>query len=188
MIDAIVSRGKMIAARLYLNWESLNRGSPLERVISMSTATAPCRKVCYGSFDEVVSDAQRAVRDKAGTTGNWSLGQILQHLALANEKTIDGFGFQAPFPVRMIGPLFKKRLLERGLTPGFQLSKKGSQALVPGETDADAALERLRHSFQRLQAETKRSPHPFLGRMSIDESNRLCLRHAELHLSFVKAS
>ena len=154
----------------------------------MSTATAPCRKVRYGSFDEVVSDAERAVREKAGTTGNWSLGQILEHLALANEKTIDGFGFQAPFPVRMIGPLFKKRLLERGLTPGFQLSKKGSQALVPGETDADAALEHFRHSVKRLQSEAKRSPHPFLGRMSIDESNRLCLRHAELHLSFVRAS
>ena len=116
------------------------------------------------------------------------MGQILEHLAIANDKSIDGFGFQAPLPIRMLGPLFKKRLLERGLTPGFQLSKKGSAVLVPGETDAQAALDHLRRSFERLQSESKRSPHPFLGAMTCDESNRLCLRHAELHMSFVKTT
>jgi hypothetical protein len=154
----------------------------------MSTATAPCRKVRYESFEQIVSDAERAVREKSQTTGNWSLGRILEHLAIANDKTIDGFGFRAPLPIRMIGPLFKKRLLKRGLTPGFQLSKQASAALVPNETDAEAALDHLRKSFIRLHSESNREPHPFLGRLSIDESNRLCLRHAELHMSFVKAS
>lgn len=146
------------------------------------------RKVRYDSFDSFLTDAQRAVQENAATTGKWSLGQILEHLAIANDKSIDGFGFQAPLPFRMIGPLFKKRVLERGLTPGFKLSKKGAAALVPGETDAGAALEHLRRSIGRLQSETRRSPHPFLGRMALDESNCLCLRHAELHMSFVKAS
>ena len=72
----------------------------------MSTATDSRRKVRYESFDQIVSDAERAVREKSPTTGNWSLGQILEHLAIANEKTIDGFGFQAPFPFRLVGPLF----------------------------------------------------------------------------------
>jgi hypothetical protein len=150
-------------------------------------AAAPCRKVRYESFDQIVSDAQRAVRDNAQTTGNWSLGQILEHLAIANEKTIDGFGFQAPFPVRLIGPFFKKRLLEQGLKPGIKLSKTATAALVPDRTDVQAALDHLRQSYQRLDSESKRSPHPFFGRMTRDESNRLCLRHAELHMSFVKA-
>ena len=86
------------------------------------------------------------------------------------------------------GTFLKKRLLKRGLKPGFQLSKKAAQVLVPDEVDADAALDHLRGSVQRLQSETKRSAHPFLGRMALDESNRLNLRHAELHMSFVKAS
>jgi hypothetical protein len=154
----------------------------------MPGPTAPCRKVRYESFEQIVSDAERAVRDQARTTGNWSLGQILEHLAIANEKTIDGFGFQAPFPIRMVGPLFKNRVLKRGLTPGFRLSKRASAALVPDETDVQAALDHLRRSFKRLDSESKRSPHPFLGRMTLHESNRLCLRHAELHMSFVKTS
>jgi hypothetical protein len=154
----------------------------------MPAAIAPCRKVRYESFDQIVSDAERAVRHQAQTTGNWSLGQILEHLAIANEKTIDGFGFQAPFPIRMVGPFFKNRVLERGLTPGFRLSRRAAAALVPDETDVGAALDHLRQSFKRLDTESKRSLHPFLGRLTLHESNRLCLRHAELHMSFVKAS
>jgi len=155
----------------------------------MSTATVSRRRVRYGSFDELLADAQRAVRDKAETTGNWSLGRILKHLAIGNEKSIDGFGFMAPLPVRIIAATFlKKRLLTRGLKPGFRLSKRAEQILVPDEIDPNDALDHLRRSVQRLQSETKRSPHPFLGRMDLDESNRMNLRHAELHMSFVKTS
>jgi hypothetical protein len=155
----------------------------------MSIATASRRPVRYNSFDDVLADAERAVQGKAETTGNWSLGRILEHLAIANEKSIDGFGFQAPLPVRMVaGTFLKKRILKQGLKPGFQLPKRGAQVLVPDEIDADAALDHLRRSVQRLKSESKRSPHPFLGRMALDESNCLNLRHAELHMSFVKLS
>jgi hypothetical protein len=160
-----------------------------EGVMIMSIDTAPRRQVRYNSFDEVLEDAERAVHGKAETTGNWSLGQILEHLAIANDKSIDGFGFQAPFPVRMIaGTFLKRRFLEKGLKPGFQLPKRGVEVLVPDEIDAGSALDHLRRSVQRLKSESKRSPHPFFGRMALDESNCLNLRHAELHMSFVRLS
>jgi len=155
----------------------------------MSTATVLRRQVHYNSFDAVLADAERAVHEKAGTTGKWSLARILEHLAISNEKSIDGFGFQAPLPVRLIASTFlKKRLLKHGLKPGFQLPKRAALVLVPDEVDADAALDHLRRSVRRLQSETKRSAHPFLGRMDLNDSNRLNLLHAELHMSFVKAS
>jgi hypothetical protein len=155
----------------------------------MSTATVSRRRVHYNSYDELLADAERAVHEKAGTTGNWSLGRILEHLAIGNDKSIDGFGFLAPLPVRMVAGMFlKRRLLSRGLKPGFRLPKRAEQILVPDEIDPNDALEHLRRSVQRLQSETKRSPHPFLGRMTLDESSRMSLRHAELHMSFVKAT
>ncbi len=152
----------------------------------MATATTTRRRVRYASIEEVVAEAERAVSANAPTTGNWSLGQILEHLAISNEKAIDGFGFSAPWPVRTIGRLVvKKRLLQKGLTPGFKLSPKAAAVLVPGETDAAAALEHLHKSVERLKTEEKRAPHPFLGPMTIEEGNQMCLRHAELHMSFV---
>jgi Protein of unknown function (DUF1569) len=152
-----------------------------------TAAAAPVRrKVRYNTLDELIADADRAVRAQAPTTGNWSLGQILEHLATANDKTIDGFGFQAPWPVRTIGRyVLKKRLLTNGLKPGFKLGPAASAVLVPGETDTAAALEHLRQSTQRLKSEQKCSAHPFLGPLTVDERNAICLRHAELHMSFV---
>jgi hypothetical protein len=154
----------------------------------MATATPTRRRLRYNSLDEVIADAERAVAANSATTGNWSLGQIIEHLATAHDKMIDGFGFTAPWPMQTLGHLFfKKRLLTKGMTPGFKLNPKAAAILVPGETDASAALEHLRKSTQRLKTEEKRSPHPFLGAMSVEEYDQLCLRHAELHMSFVNA-
>jgi hypothetical protein len=153
----------------------------------MATVASTRRHVRYSSLDEIVADAERAVRENAATTGNWTLGQILEHLALAQESMIDGFGFTTPWPVRTVGRVFfKNRLLTKGMTPGFKLPAKGAR-LIPGETDAAEAFEHLRKSADRLKAEQKRSAHPFLGPLTVDEAARLCLRHAELHMSFVTA-
>jgi hypothetical protein len=154
----------------------------------MATAIPARRRVRYSTLDEVVDDAARAVSANSVTTGKWSLGQILEHLAIAHDKMIDGFGFQAPLPIRTVGRLFlKKRLLVKGLTPGFRLNPRAAAVLVPDEIDASAALEHLRQSTERLKTEQKRSAHPFLGPMTVDECTQLCLRHAELHMSFVTA-
>jgi hypothetical protein len=84
------------------------------------------------------------------------------------------------------GTFLKRRILKKGLKPGFRLPQRAAQVLVPEEISADAALDHLRRSVGRLKSEMKRSPHPFLGSMKIEESNCLNLRHAELHMSFVK--
>jgi Protein of unknown function (DUF1569) len=153
----------------------------------MSTTVPERRRVKYTCFQDVAADAERAVQQNAPTTGNWSLGQILEHLAIGDEKTIDGFEFAAPWPVQLVARLFlKKRVLRDGLRPGFQLSPKAEKHLVPGETDPHAALDHLRRAIHRLETESKRSPHPFFGRLTQDESDRLMLRHSELHMSFVK--
>jgi hypothetical protein len=154
---------------------------------AMSTTAPERRRVNYTCFQDLEADAEKAVQSKAPTTGNWSLGQILEHLAISNEKSIDGFGFAAPRPVQLIARLLvKKRVLKNGLKPGVRLPATGQKQLVPGETDPAAALDHLRRSLKRLQSESKRSPHPFFGSMTEQESNRLMLRHGELHMSFVK--
>jgi hypothetical protein len=154
----------------------------------MASATPTRRRIRYRTLDEVVADAARAVSANSATTGTWSLGQILEHLAIAQDKMIDGFGFQAPLPIRTVGRFFlKKRLLVKGLTPGFKLSPRAAAVLVPDAMDATAALEHLRRSTDRLKNEQKRAAHPFLGPMTVDECTQMCLRHAELHMSFVTA-
>ncbi len=146
------------------------------------------RTVHYASFDEVVADAERLVRAGATTTGNWSLDQIFGHLAIAMERSVEGFSRKAPWPMRLVGRfLIKPRILKHGMKPGFKLPAEAEKTSVPPPGgDPQVALERLRRAVARLKSDATRQPHPFFGPMPAAEWDRLHLRHAEMHMSFIK--
>jgi hypothetical protein len=153
------------------------------------TAAAPVRRtVQYASFDEVLADAERLVRARAATTGNWSLDQILGHVAIAMEMSVDGFVGMVPWPLRLVGQyIFKPMILKYGMKPGFKLPADAEKRSVPARgVDPNAALERLRRAVQRLRSVPKRQPHPFFGPMPAAEWDRVHLRHAALHMSFIR--
>ncbi|MGE4002710.1 MAG: DUF1569 domain-containing protein, partial [Planctomycetaceae bacterium] len=115
-----------------------------------------------------------------------SLGQIFKHLAASFEGSIDGIPFQAPFILRMISPLLKKRFLTQPVPAGFQISPSARAAMEPDPTVSTAeALDALRYAVSRCQTETKRAPHPLFGRFPKDDWDKFNFRHAELHMSFV---
>ena len=154
----------------------------------MTTDTTKCprRSIEYRTLDEVVTDAERLVAAGGTTTGNWSLGQILEHVATVMDKSIDGFDIRPPWPLRLIGRWYlKNRFLRDGMPSGFQLKGAAAKELIPEETPPQQALEHLRRAAERLKAETRRATHPFFGDLSQEESNRINCRHAELHMSFI---
>jgi hypothetical protein len=158
----------------------------------MTATTSVRRKVRYLSFDDVLTDAERLVRARAETTGNWSLDQILGHLAIAIEKSLDAapdeLEWKPPWYLRLAGRyLIKRRILKRGMPSGFKLPSEVEHRVVPAAGgDLNVALERLRRAAARLQSDSPRCPHPLFGPMAPHEWNRWHLRHAELHLSFVR--
>ncbi|MCA9074649.1 MAG: DUF1569 domain-containing protein [Planctomycetaceae bacterium] len=144
------------------------------------------RTVQYESFDDLLEDAEAMAHSVVETKGNWSLGQIFQHLASALESTIDGFSFKAPLHIRLVAPFLKKRFITKGIPPGFKLPASAQEQLVPAATVSTAeALDALRLAVSRSESESKRSPHPVFGRLTKQESDQLQLRHAEMHMSFV---
>lgn len=156
----------------------------------VNTKTAPRRKLELANLDAVVSDAEQRVAAQAGTTGNWSLGQILEHVAIVMEKSMDGFESKLPnFVVRLVGRFFLKNyFIKNGMTPGFRLKGPAVQEIIPqSEIDPQAALEHLRVVAGRLKNETNRASHPFFCNMTQDESNKINCRHAEMHMSFIQA-
>ncbi len=157
----------------------------------MTCAPSVRRTVQYASLDEVLADAERLVCARAATTGNWSLDQILGHLAIAVEKSLDAtpeeLGWRAPWYLRLAGRyLIKHWILEYGMPSGFRLPAEAESWAVPAAGgDPHVALERLRHAIARLRSDRPRCPHPIFGPMPPHEWHRWHLRHAELHLSFV---
>lgn len=143
------------------------------------------REVRFESYHDLLHDAERLAAGDARLLGNWSLGQIFAHLSRNMEMSIDGASFKAPLPVRVVARLFmKQRFLQRPMPPGFRLPASAAEMLVAEATETEQGLAALRSSVLRLQSETERAAHPLLGELSLNEWDRLHMRHAELHLSF----
>jgi hypothetical protein len=123
------------------------------------------------------------------TTGNWSPGRILSHLADWISYYYDGFPFSVPLPLRLIGPLFKRSMVSKGFRPGLPTQ------LPRGVKDADLdctfeeGLARLRAQLDRIDAgRSLAGTSPFLGKVTHDEAIRIQLHHAEHHLGFLRTS
>lgn len=146
------------------------------------------RQVSYRSYNDILADAETLAARDVKTLGNWSYAQILEHLAAGMDASIDGVPFSAPLPMRIIGKYFlKSRFLNKSLPSGYQIPKTAEKEFLPAETaTVEGGLAHLRRAIERCQNEPSRCAHPLFGRLSREEWDTFNLRHAELHMSFVR--
>jgi hypothetical protein len=154
--------------------------------MTVDTATVQGRrKLTFRSFDEVLADAERLVSSpNTKTLGNWPLSQLLTHLATTINSSIDGMSAKAPWFLRLVGPLVKRRIIKSGMSSGFKLPKEREATAFPAASSPQEALGKLRAAVGRLKQERMTARHPVFGKLTHEEWTRLHLRHAELHLSF----
>ena len=148
------------------------------------------RTLKFSSVDDVLADVEKlAAAERQGRVrylGNWKLGQILGHLATWVGFAYDGVPVRPPLLVRWIMKPMKKRFLYKAMPAGVHIPK------VPGGTfgtepmSLDEGLDRFRRAYTRLKSEAPQRRHPIFGPMTHDEWINGQLRHAELHLSFVR--
>jgi hypothetical protein len=144
------------------------------------------RPLHFATIDDILTDVNDLAKAKeVRCLGNWSAGQVLKHLTIVMNGSLDGIPRAFPSVVRFLLRLFlKKRFLTKPMPAGFRLPPRAA-ALLPPPTTWDEGLAGIRKAIGRLKTETKREPHPVLGSLSIDEWNLLHCRHAEMHLSFL---
>lgn len=149
-----------------------------------TTRVSGRRQLHFASYQDILDDARQMAARPNRQLGNWSLGQICVHLAKGMEMAIEGAAFTPPWPIRAIGPFFKRRTLRGPMKPGFRLPRKAS-SLLPAATSAADGLETLARSIARMQQVTEPHRHAVLGPMTRAEWDQLHFRHAEMHLSFI---
>lgn len=144
------------------------------------------RDLTFRTLDDIVADAERlAASRNPATLGNWPLAQLLSHLAMTFNGSIDGFESKAPWLIRLIGPLIKGRFISaKKMSPGIKLPKAAEAAAFPEGASVQESLESLRRAVARTKTERMEAPHPAFGKMTHDEWVLLQLRHSEMHLSF----
>jgi hypothetical protein len=157
------------------------------------TATAAARRpLQFHSFrelqDEVCRIMQSDERGEVRTTGNWTAGQIFQHVGRFIEFSLDGFPFRVSWPTRLFCTVLKwiswRHLLWLAFRPGYPLP---AAALAPGSsvTVPEGAAYLLDQLERVDRGHTMTQPSPFEGRITHAQWVEAHLRHAELHFSFI---
>ncbi len=176
----------------------------------VDTRRAERRALTLASFDDLARELDRiehaARPDGEGlrVTGNWSAGQILEHIAKAIERSMDGFSAPpastrpAPRGLTALSdrPVHARAIdAERALratllahpfspdSPGFALPGEINPALYVWTNDGAA---RLRVALARIRdGHPMARSSPTIGPLSQEEWAAVHLRHAALHLSFI---
>ncbi len=155
--------------------------------MSVNTKTVSGRRsVRYDSYDDVVADAERLAAGSVKTVGNWTFAQILEHLAISFNSSIDGIPFKVPLPMRIMGRLFfKSKFLNKEVPSGFQIPDGArGHFLPPDSTEVAQGIADLKAAVERCKVETQRCRHPLFGELTLAEWEKFGLRHAEMHMSF----
>ena len=143
------------------------------------------RELRFQTIYDVQSDAEALAERETIALGNWSLGQILRHLAYAVEGSVQGFKFRFTWiEIQYVRLFMKRNLLTRGIRPNYGNSRRW-ESVMPGPTTTSEGLAAFREAIARYRSDSRRHPHPVIGPMTLDEWEMFHCRHSELHLSFV---
>ncbi|MEM9369299.1 MAG: DUF1569 domain-containing protein [Planctomycetota bacterium] len=145
------------------------------------------RQLEFMTLDEAVVEAKALLRFGYERRGNWSLGQICQHLCLVQDPSVEGYPpWMSLFaPAR---PLMRRWLLPKLLQPELQIRVSTASAFVP-TNDASDELEvvAFEASVSRLLAADKPFyPHPAFGRLPNEQIRRVHSAHAAHHMRFLE--
>lgn len=158
--------------------------------MTVQTKQVQRRSVRFQSIDDLRAEARRLAHadqtDGLTRLGNWTLGQALNHLATWINFAYEGFpsGAKPPLFIRVALRFMRKKMLDGGLPAGVNIPKVEGGTYGVEVVSTQEGLARLEHALQRLETEPTRHPSPAFGAMTKDESIKLNLRHAELHLGF----
>lgn len=121
------------------------------------------------------------------TTGNWTPGQNLSHIAAWIEYAYEGFPVpRPPFFVRWMMRWILPRILRGKMPKNVRIPRVPGGTTGMDDVTIQDAARRLQAALTRLESD---EPAPFdspaFGKMSHADRIRLNLRHAELHLGYL---
>jgi hypothetical protein len=81
----------------------------------------------------------------------------------------------------------KKKFLYKPMKPGARIPKVPGGTAGIDEIPFEEGLAKFRKNLARLKSEPPKNPHALFGPLTHEEWIAQHLRHAELHLSFLRA-
>lgn len=143
------------------------------------------RALTFADYDAAIAEIAR-LRDRGYLQGgNWTLGQICDHLSFYYRGSLDGFGAKLPWLVRVtLGAMIKRRMLRtRAMRRGGVTAPQSVPK--PGADEAARVAEAI-HLLERLRGHSGGlHDSPLFGRVTPEEWRTLHLIHTAHHLGFL---
>jgi hypothetical protein len=114
--------------------------------------------------------------------GQWTPGQLLNHLAYWVNGAYTGIPLKPPLLVRVFMRMSKKQAIFGQMRPGIRIPKVPGGTLGTEDVPFEEGLRRYREALDRLRVQPPVLPSPAYGDLSHSEWIALACRHAELHL------
>jgi hypothetical protein len=163
--------------------------------MAIDTKKAPRRDLRFNSIDDALAEIDRIVAaDKAGTlrnTGNWSAGQVFNHIATWLNFSWDGFpaSVRPPWIISKILQMMRTRYIYKPTHAGVKIpglgKVGGTLGFEPMSTEEGA--RKLKAALTRLKnGEPAKHHSPAFGPMTQEERIQFQLRHCELHMGFLQ--
>lgn len=153
-----------------------------------TSAIADRRELHFSSMQDIQADvAYLDSGDPPRATGNWTAGQVVQHVTTLIQLSLDGFPpVRLALPLRLAGRLLRGRILAHPLRSGFRFPRQLEfLAPTPG-IGWDEAVGYFTETIARLATEKMTAVSPLVGRLSHEQWEQMHCRHAEMHLSFLR--
>ena len=156
--------------------------------------SATFRELHFSSIGDCQAEVQQILAADADgrlqATGNWTPGEIMSHVANWIEYGYTGYPIKAPpFFIRWILKRQARKMIAGSMPRGVRIPGVAGGTAGAEKMPTHAAAEKLLAALDRLQAREPVSfDSPAFGAMSDDDRIALNLRHAELHLGFLKYS
>ncbi|MFO0874382.1 MAG: DUF1569 domain-containing protein [Phycisphaerales bacterium] len=146
------------------------------------------RELSFDTLRAALRDAESfGAKGPSRTLGNWTAAQIVEHVAITIDFSVDGFPpeMRPGLPLRLLGRLMKKSFVRNRMKPGFTLPRKMQAFLPSPDVSWGRAMDHLRRAIDRFEKAGALSNSPFLGTMSREDWVNLHRHHAEMHFSFM---
>jgi hypothetical protein len=156
----------------------------------IDTAKVPeYRRLQFKNVDECMAEIDRIVTaensGKLRRTGNWSAGQILNHIASWINYSYEGFPMKVPWFIRMIIKREVPTYIRDGMPRGVHIPRTPGGTHATEDMPLDQAADKLRKALKRLKTEPARFDSPGFGKVTEEQRVAMTLRHAELHMGYL---
>lgn len=147
------------------------------------------RELVFDDQDMVLADVRQLATGEVQVAGSHSFAEIVRHLALTNNMVTGKTPSPPPLPwyMRLMMPFMRSSILNGPVKPGFKLPVKMEAFFWPDDpVEIGEAVAQLAASIENYKATGPLDVHPVFGRATKEQVDRLTLKHAAMHLSFVR--